>query len=243
MTHFRNFTRHSFFITVSLFITACGGGGNGSPSVCDSPLTVQYVDKEFSTEDTFVLGKYTASNTTIIHQDGNQGNTFDIDTIILSRITHTSGNSLALSYSIHATTSPTNNDTFVAFYIDTDNLVSTGESMNGIGADAVILDSAELLNVSLPLSVNLERFQIWKTAANEWLPQPTLGTLNSSASYLNQCSLNLAVYTPLYQGLSALSGKSVRGVMKLIRLTNADPDTPVATAVLDSTAVFNFAVP
>lgn len=54
-------------------------------------------------EDLFVLGGFTASNTTLIHEDGNQGNTYDIDTIILSRVVHTSGNTLAVSTSVHAT--------------------------------------------------------------------------------------------------------------------------------------------
>ncbi|HEC18932.1 MAG TPA: hypothetical protein ENI97_06260 [Gammaproteobacteria bacterium] len=227
-------------IGITLLVSACGGGG-GSSGDCDTPLTVAYVENEFNTKDNFVLGGFTASNTTLVHQDGDQGNTFDIKDIILSKTSHDHGNSLALSYSIQGTSTPPD-DTFVAFYIDTDKNASTGQAIDGIGADVLILDDAEVLQVSLPLGVFFTGYHVWNDSTMQWEPQSSpMGGITSTASYLYGCSLNLAVYAPVYTGMDSLYGRPASGVMKLMRLSAGDPDSPIAE--LDSTTVFDFTVP
>lgn len=235
--NYRHYRMFLFLIGLSFVLTACGGGGGGSTD-CDTPLTVNYVNNEFLTEDLFVLGGYSASDTTLIHMDGNQGSPFDIDRIILSRITHTSGNSLALSYSIYATTSPSN-DTFIALYIDTDNNQATGEIIGNIGADALILDDGNIFSVNSPFL--FDNYYEWNGVGDNWDAQVKLGSLSGSASYFEGCTLSSAVYAPLYSGLEALYATNVRGVMKIITLSDADPNTP--TGVIDSTTEFNFMIP
>ena len=238
-----NFTNHiKCFALISsvLLVTSCGGGGGSSTSGCDTPLTVDYVNNEFLTNDQFYVGQFVASGTTLIHEDGDQGNAFDIDRIILSRITHPSGNTLALSVSTYAT-SYTPSDANMVFYIDVDKDAATGQLIDGIGADLLILDNLPIGSGFTSLAT--ARVQIWDSVSGSWLGAPTLGILSATASYHAGCTLGLSIYVPLSEGLDTLYTMPVRGVLKLIRLTNGDPNTPVAVPAVDSTSVFDFVVP
>ena len=241
MSLFTDHIKYFLLIGSILLVTACGGGGGGSLSAsCDTPLTVGYVNNEFLTDEQFVSGLFSASGTTLIHEDGNQGNAFDIDKIILSRVTHTSGNTLAVSASTYAT-GFTSSDTYMVFYIDVDNEAATGQLIDGIGADVLILDDLPRSSGGSPPPV-ISRVQAWSDSS--WLGMPRLpGTLSATASYHAGCTLGLSIYVPLSEGLEALYTKDVRGVMKLIRLTDGDPNTPVAAPVVDSTSFFDFTVP
>lgn len=241
MANFIKYFQSYLSISLIFLVSACGGGS--SPASCDTPHTVEYVNNEFLTEDMFVLGGFTASNTTLIHEDGNQGNTFDLDSIILSRVTltsnSTSGNSLAISVGTYAT-GYTSSDTYMAFYVDVDKDPATGLLIDGIGADVLILDNLPTDGPSSPFTAG---FQTWNDTDSLWAAAPKLGTLATTASYFSGCTLGLSIYIPLYEGLDTLYGQNVRGVMKLIRLTNGDPNTPVAAPAVDSTSVFDFMVP
>lgn len=249
MTHFSGHLRQYLYISFALLITACGGGDGGvipggelppggePPAGCDTPLTVDYVNNEFLTEDLFVLGGFSASDTVVVHQDGNQGNTYDIDTIILSRVTHTSGNTLAISTSVHATSNVTS-DTYMVFYVDVDKNATTGQLIDGIGADVLIIDNPPTNGASAPITA---RAQVWN--GSSWVGLPKLGITSATASYFAGCTLGLSIYVPLSQDIELLYAKDVRGVMKLIRLTNGDPNTPVAEPAVDTTSVFDFMVP
>lgn len=237
MIHFAGYLKYYLLISAVLLVTACGGGG-GSPTLgCDTPLSVRYVNNEFLTEAIFVNGLFSASGTAVIHQDGNQGNTFDIDTIILSRVTHPSGNTLALSVGTYATGYPTV-DTDMVFYIDVDKDAATGQLIDGIGADILILDNLPSDGPSSPVA---SRVQTWN--GSSWVGTPRLGTLSATSSYYAGCSLGLSIYVPLSEGLDTLYAMDVRGVLKLIRLIDGDPNTPVAVPAVDSTSVFDFTVP
>lgn len=240
MANFIKYFHNYLSISLIFLVSACGGGSSPAAS-CDTPHTVEYVNNEFLTEDMFVLGGFTASNTTLIHEDGNQGNTFDLDSIILSRVTltstSTSGDSLAVSVGTYAT-GYTSSDTYMVFYIDVDKSATTGQLIDGIGADVLIIDN---LPSDGPSSPPTDGFQIW--SGTSWGAATKLGTLATTASYFSGCTLGISIYIPLYEGLDTLYGMPVRGVMKLIRLTNGDPNTPVAAPAVDSTSVFDFTVP
>ena len=239
MIYFTDYIKYYLFTGLILLVTSCGGGGGSSTAGCDTQLTVDYVNNEFLTEDQFVLGLFTASGTTLIHEDGDQGNTFDIDKIILSRVTHTSGNTLAISASTYATSYPSS-DTYMVFYIDVDKDAATGQLIDGIGADILILDNLPNDGPSSPV---IARVQEWNATNSSWVGTPRLGTLSATASYHAGCTLGISIYIPLSEGLEELYAMEVRGVMKLIRLTNGDPNTPVAVPAVDSTSVFDFMVP
>lgn len=242
MTKNINHIQNYLLISLVLLLTACGGGSSPAAS-CDTPHTVEYVNNEFLTEDMFVLGGFSASNTTLIHEDGNQGSTFDLDSIILSRVTltsnSTSGDSLAVSVGTYAT-GYTSSDTYMVFYIDVDKDAATGQLIDGIGADVLILDNLPNDGPSSPVTAG---FQTWNDTNSLWEAAPRLGTLATTASYFSGCTLGLSIYIPLYEGLDTLYGMNVRGVMKLIRLTSGDPNTPVAAPAVNSTSVFDFMVP
>jgi len=238
MANFIKYFQSYLSISLIFLVSACGGGSSPAAS-CDTPHTVEYVNNEFLTEDLFVLDGFSASDTTLIHDDGNQGNTFDLDSIILSRVTHTSGNSLAISVGTYAT-GYTSSDTYMVFYIDVDKDANTGQKIDGIGADVLILDN--LPNDGPPSPVTAG-FQTWDSLSNRWVGATLLVSFATTASYFSGCTLGISIYIPLYEGLEALYAMNVSGVMKLIRLTNGDPNTPVAAPAVDSTTVFDFMVP
>jgi len=223
-----------YMIIFLVFITACGGGGSGGEIAnCDNALTVNYVNNKFASEPLF--DNYTVSGTTLIHADGNQGNSFDIDSIILSRTSYSSdtvnGNSLALSYSVFTTLTPTSN-TYIAFYMDVDNDANTGEAVGGIGAEVLILDG---------LGASETQSNAYGYIENSWVAAPKLGTLASTASYFKGCTLGVAVIAPLYEGLDLLYGANLTGVMQLISLNNSDPN--MRAEQFDTTSNFSFTVP
>lgn len=227
-------TRFMTCLTIATVITACGGGGGGATTDCDTALTVSYVENEFLNELVFTNNNFSASDTTLVYSDGNQGNTYDIDKIIISRTTHPDGNSLALSYSVFATTDPST-DTYTLLFLDEDNNPATGASVGGgstLGAEGLIVD---------PNFAASGTAGYWKWNGTSWVAQAKLGTLSSAASYFSGCTLGLAVYAPLYSGLDALYATNVRGLMMLMTLTGGNPNNP--TSIIDTTSEFDFMIP
>lgn len=214
------------FLVAAVVLAACGGGSGGG-SACDDALTVSYLQNIFVTD----FPGFTESNSTIVYTDGNQGNTFDIDVVGLSRISHSDGNSLAFSYTIHGTAIPPA-DTYIAFYIDTDKNSMTGMSVDTMGADALVVNAA---------GGSANGYYLWNQSTVSWVKQPILGTLASNASYYQGCTYSTTVYAPLYTGLSSLYGANVRGVVLLITISGSDPTS--VTSIPDGTAIFDFTVP
>ena len=221
--------RISIATIISLLMFGCGGGGGGGVvSNCDKALTVDYIQNEF---DTDFIG-FTVSGTTIVHTDGNQGNTYDIDTVAVSRTNYTSytpGDSLAFSYTIHGTTAPPAG-TYIAFFIDIDKTAATGMMDGTIGADALVVNAA---------GGSANGYYLW--IGSSWVKQDLLGTLSSNASYFQGCSYSTTIYAPLYSGLNSLYSTPVTGVVKLLTIPGSDPTT--ITSILDTSSEFNFTMP
>ena len=215
---------------VVLSLAGCGGGGSNDSSGCDTPLDVDYVNQQLTTEPLFTSHQITPANTKLIHEDGNQGKSYDIDRIILSRITAVQGETLAMAYSVYAKQQAPS-AAFMAFYIDTDGIDTIGDPT--FGAEVLILD---------PLSDGsgtMYPYYVWK--ADSWVPGTKLGSIDTTASYFAGCSLALAVYVPWYQGLAELGSTNARGVMKLMTFTNDDPAKP--NTPIDTTKTFDFSFP
>ena len=217
-----------FFVNslISLFlvllVSACGGGGGTSS--CDKALTVSYHQNEITG-----FPGFTESNTSIVHTDGNQGNTYDVDVVAISRITHNLNNSLAFSYSIYGTTEPPTG-TYSVLYLDTDKSVGTGMVINTMGADALVVNAAGGI---------ANGFYEWN--GSSWVKQSVLGTLVSNASYFQGCTYSTSVYAPLFSGLSSLYSTPVTGIVMVVTIPGSDPTS--ITSIIDASTKFDFTVP
>lgn len=209
---------------IILFLSSCGGGGGGGSSSCDNALTVSYIQNTISGFPGFA-----ESDTAIVHTDGNQGNSYDIDLVAVSRTTHNMNDSLAFSYTVFGTATPPAG-TYGAFYLDTDKSALTGLVVDTMGADALV--------VSAP-GGSANGFYHW--VGGGWVKQSVLGVLGSNASYFQGCTHSTTVYAPLYSGLSSLYSIPVTGVVMVLTIPGSDPT--VVTSVLDSSSQFDFTVP
>jgi len=214
--------RITIAIIISLFLSACGGGGGNN---CDEALTVGYIQNQFATD---FLG-FTESGSTIVHTDGNQGNTSDIDVVAVSRTAYNSDNALAFSYTIYGTAAPSNG-TYIAFYIDTDKNALTGMTIDTMGADALVVNTA---------GGSANGYYLWD--GSSWVKQTVLGTLSSSASYFQGCNYSTTIYAPLYSGLSSLYSAPVTGIVMALTISGSDPTN--VTSILDTSSQFNFTMP
>lgn len=204
-------------------LNACGGSsGSGS---CDDVLTVDYIQTEFATG----FPGFTESGSAIVHTDGNQGNTYDIDKVAISRTTYNSNDSLAFSYTIYGTAQPPNG-TYIAFFLDGDKNATTGAPIGTMGADALVINTA---------GGDANGYYLW--GESSWIKQSILGTYSSNASYYQGCTYSTTIYAPLYNGLSSLYSTSVTGVVMVLTLNGADPTD--VTSILDTSSQFDFVVP
>ena len=207
------------------FLSACGGGGGGGGvSTCDEALSLNYIQNKIT-----AFPGFTESNTTIVHADGNQGNTYDIDVVAVSRTSHNTNDSLAFSYTVHGTAAPPTG-THGALYLDTDKNVGTGLVIGTMGADALVVNAA---------GGSANGFYHWD--GSSWIKQSILGILASNASYFQGCTHSTTVYAPLYSGLSALYSTPVTGIVRIMTIPGADPTT--ITSILDQSSQFDFTVP
>ena len=215
----------SIAVLLILFLSACGGGGGGGGSTsCDNALTVSYIQDKITGYPGF-----TESNTTIVHADGDQGNTYDIDLVAVSRTTYDMNDSLAFSYTVFGTATPPAG-TYGAFFLDTDESALTGLAVGTMGADALV--------VSAP-GGSANGFYHW--VGGGWVKQSILGVLSSNASYFQGCTHSTTVYAPLYSGLSSLYSTPVTGIVMVLTIPGSDPT--VVTSILDSSSQFDFTVP
>jgi hypothetical protein len=206
-------------------LSACGGSGSGGGSTnCDEALTVSYIQNVITG-----FPGFTESNTQIIHTDGNQGNTYDIDVVAVSRTTHNTNDSLAFSYTVYGTATPPAG-TYSAFYLDTDKNALTGMTVDTMGADALVVNAP---------GGSANGFYLW--SGSSWIKQPVLGSLSSNASYFQGCTHSTTVYAPLYSGLSSLYSTPVSGIVVILTIPGSDPT--IITSILDASSQFDFTVP
>ncbi|MDX2464997.1 MAG: hypothetical protein QNK31_10885, partial [Porticoccus sp.] len=210
----------------SVCLSACGGGGGGGggSTSCDNALTVSYIQKNITE-----FPGFTESNTTIVHTDGAQGNTYDIDLVAVSRTTYNMNDSLAFSYTVFGTATPPAG-TYGAFFLDTDQSAITGATIGTMGADALV--------VSAP-GGSANGFYLW--GGSSWVKQSVLGVLSSNASYFQGCTHSTTVYAPMYSGLSSLYATPVTGIVMVLTIPGSDPTD--VTSILDSSSQFDFTVP
>ncbi|MGD8642509.1 MAG: hypothetical protein PVG89_17880 [Gammaproteobacteria bacterium] len=218
---------------VTIMVSACGGSGSND---CDTPLTANYVNTELTTEVIFSQYNISVSNTTLIHEDGDQGNVYDINRIMLSSIQADSGgilaNTLAISYSAYATQDAPA-DSYMAFYIDRDGDSNTGSSIHG--AEMLVLDA---VGPSTRVGI-LDAYFQWN--GTSWVPGTKYGITSSTASYLAGCTLGVAVFVPWYQDLAGFTVTNANGVMMLATFDGDDPNN--APNIIDETGVFTFSFP
>lgn len=218
---------------LALLVTACGGGGDGAS--CDTPLTTAYVDNALTSKDIFVSHNITPSNSRLIHEDGNQGNSYDIDRIILTDVSTPDGDTLAISYSAYATQEAPPG-AYMAFYIDADGNVDSGYQPGVLGAEELILDS-----VGAGGSGPLYLYYTWQGGNWQAGTDLPLVPVSSTGNYYAGCSLGLAIYIPWYEGLANRTFTNARAVMMLLTYENMEPPTP--KDIIDSSAPFTFSFP
>ena len=202
----------------------CSCGGGGGSSAFDLELTVEYIQNKINGYPGF-----SESGTSIVHTDGNQGNTYDINLVAVSKISHTSGDSLAFSYTVYGTAAPPTG-THGAFYIDTDKSALTGMSVGTMGADALVVNAP---------GGSARGFYLWN--GSSWDLQSTLGISESYASYHQGCTYSTTVYAPLFNGLSDLYGTDANGIVQVVTIPGSDPG--VITSILDTSSQFDFTIP
>lgn len=200
-----------------------GGGGGGS---CNEALSVEYIENKFATE----FAGFVESNTTIVHMDGNQGNTYDIDLVAVSRtLFNSTDESLAFSYTVHGATT-VSDTTYIAFYLDTDKNMATGAAYDTLGLDALVINA--------PGGI-ASGYYLWNGSG--WSRQSVIGLLGSDASYYQGCKYSTTIYAPLYNGLSSLYATDVSGIVMVQTINGSDPGDFVT--IHDFSSVFEFTVP
>ena len=216
-------------IVVALSLSACGGGddaftgGDGQITLSNFETALQHYS-------------ISISGATIIHEDGLQGGSVDVDRVMLGKTTAQGlTDSLALGYSLRISNAPPAK-TFVAFYIDSDNDALTGESIAGIGADHLLFDDHAFGHDNLDLYSN---YYMWSETQGQWLGQDN----GSVGSYHQGTNLKRGVIMPDSSTLgSNLFGlQDIRGVVIVRSYMNSNPNTPNST--IDETTVFTFGMP
>ena len=211
-----------------LVLGGCSSSDGGSTGGYDGQITIENFESE--------LQEYaiTITNGAIIHEDGLQGGTIDLDRVLIGKSTFsTGGESLALGYSLRlASAAPSG--AFAALYLDTDNNAQTGESIAGIGADQMFFDGHVFNN---NITDFFDEYYFW--TGTEWSGQ----TNGSSASYYQGTRLKRAVITARSSTIAAnLFGvQNIQAVMVVRSYLNANPNTP--GSIIDSTSVFTFDMP
>lgn len=212
-------------------LSSCSSGGDSGSSSCPT-LTDQYLQQQLTGNP-----RYEGVNfleTKLIHDDGNQGADYDIDRIVLTRVSHdTLGDTLALSYGgyggepdfvIHA-----------ALYIDVDNNTATGQIVDDIGADMLLVDTI-IYDISRPSPV-----YSWDNIDSLWISHT--GSVTDSGGNF-QCGYGIRYLMAWSSVLASnrLDLSQARGIMKLLTYDNNDPNNGLISQT-DSTASFAFSFP
>lgn len=212
-------------VCAALSLCACSSSSGGGD---DGQITAS--NFETALQDYSV----TISGAALLHEDGLQGGSIDLDRVMLGKTTAQGvTDSLALGYSLRLSNSPPSR-TFVAFYIDSDNDPLTGEPVAGIGADHLLIDDHAFDNNNSDLYSN---YYIW--SGTQWLGQDN----GSVGSYYQGTSLKRGVIVPVSNTLgSNLFGlQNIQGVIMVRNFINSNPNSVNST--IDETSVFTFSIP
>lgn len=217
-------------ISILLTVIMVGCGSTESDMQLEDGLTVNYVNQELQLEG------FSTNGTTLIFEDGFQWGTPDLNRVIVSRVdSSTSGPAFSFAYSInHSGVESVSR--FVAFYIDVDNDPNTGEFIEGIGADRLLLDD-QLYNASGFFGT----YFIYSDATSSWLSQASsglgFGLVDSTES------VTRVVQVMPYENISNLFGLiDAAGVLMVRSLENGNPDD-INAVTLDATLPFDFNTP
>lgn len=211
------------FVILTVAFGGCDSGGSSS----SQGLTIDYVENELHLEG------YSTSGTAVIYEGSPSGSTYEFNRVIISKVNNTTNDTLAYAYSL---THPqlVDKTRFVAFYIDTDYDPDSGESIEGIGADRLLLDTT--IFESSPASYE---YFIW--SGSQWDGQSVDGS-GITISW-DQGSTTLSINVPVYLNISDLFGLiDAKGVFTVRTLNNGDPNDINATT-LATTTVFTFNTP
>lgn len=213
------------------FLFSCGGKKGGS--TCEDALSIEYVIERVASESIFTDGNVTLGQPILIHEDADDGSSPDLHSLILAKAIHDDGDTLLVAYSGRPAIGLPG-DTLVAFYIDIDNDSETGEDIDGVlGADRLILDKALAFGVSSQELISY--YYTW--SGTEWLPALPLDVTAAIAIYRQGCVESSTILLPLSNGLADLYGVTgAKGIIKLIRMTDFDPDA--AGETIEATSVF-----
>ena len=218
----------TIILVIFTMLAGCGGGSSDGLSVSNQELTVQYVERELQLEG------YTTAETSVIYESP-QSATYEFKRIIISKVNNTDGDTLAYAYSlIHPPV--VENSRFVAFYIDIDNDPATGESIEGIGADRLLLDTT--IFESSPID---GEYFVWSDVQSQWINQAVNGTSLSISS--EERGGTLSINVPYYENINDLFGLSnVKGVFTVRTFVNGSP-SDINAVTLAATTVFSFNTP
>ena len=223
-----------YLLLVLLVVTGgCGSDSDRGGSAFNEQLTVEFVNSDLHQDG------YATTGTALVHDDGLQGDSYDFGRVVVSRVSWTEAatplESLAYAYRLNHPAA-LNQSHIVAFYIDTDGEVSTGQLIEGIGADHV------LYNGSLFESnwFNSD-YAIWSEANSTWEGQPISGS-SSSALYKGSTS-SIVINVPAFVGISELFGLTdAKGVLTVRTLVNDDANDP-NSQTLGASSPFTFSTP
>ncbi len=221
-----------FSLMIIILFAGCSGGDSDSDgmSAGGQGLTAEYVEKELQIEG------YATVETSVIYEGDPQSSTYEFKRIIISKVTNADGGeSLAYAYSlVHPPV--IDNTRFVAFYIDVDNDPNTGESIEGIGADRLLLDTT--IFESSPFD---GQYFIWSEAQSQWGNQPINGT--SLVITDQESGSTSSINVPFYANIDDLFGLSgAKGVFAVRVFTTGNPGD-INAATLAATTVFTFNTP
>lgn len=225
--YLKTVTRLLAVTLATLVVGACSGGDDAFTGG-EGQITISNFEPAIQDYGVAISGAV------LLHEDGVQGGSIDLDRVMLGKATAQGiTDTLALGYSLRVSSTPPAK-TFVAFYIDSDNDDQTGEPIAGIGADHLFIDDHAFTNDNTDLYGN---YYMW--TGTQWLSQDS----GSVGSYYHGTSLTRGVIMPISSSLgSNLFGKQdISGVLMVRNFLNSNPQTAVST--LDQTSVFTFSVP
>ncbi len=223
----------NWVLVACLLMSSCGGGDTSGEL---EPLTVEYVENVLQTEssDSFEL-----INTSLVHENGIQNKTVDLNRLVLSKvILPSSETAFSWSISIKRPHEPEPN-MVVMFYVDLDNDALTGQAVEGVGAELLFLDN-DVFSYDTP---HIKSHYYW--TGSQWASV----TVSASLGFYDYQSISpdsfllraVYVYTDTNNISGIFSHSSVRGVLMVQKVASDDPNDILSD--VDSTSMFTFSLP
>jgi len=214
---------------IIILLAGCSSDDGGGGVSTSQQLTVDYVKRELQIEG------FATSGATVIYDSESQGSDYEFTRVVVSKVSNAEGESLAYAYSlVHP--SLVDYSRFVAFYIDVDNNPGTGQLIEGIGADRLLLDTT----IFESSTFSWEYF-IWSEGQSQWFGQDVNGLSTSIIS--EEANGTLSINVPYYVNIEDLLGLTgAKGIFAVRTFENGDPNDINATTQ-GATAVFTFNTP